>query len=171
MWRLALSWVRIFSSKLEFIAIQRLQKYSSSSQPAFWYVVLFDTKIIVLHHGDKTFLFYFDICIKHTHIHFVKAKLKKLRILKQKEKNPGIIFLTEIMTFATANTVLQLNLVFIADSHTGFCSRLLWKLQVKRQEQPLELFCKKRYSLKFCKFHRKTSVLKSLFNRVFRIAT
>ena len=163
MWRLTLSWVLIFSSKLEFIATQRLQKYSSSSQPVFWYVVLFDTKIIVLHHGD--ILFYSDICI-NTHIHFVKAKLKKLRILKQKEKNPGIIFLTEVMTFATANTVLQLNLVFIADSHTGFCSRLLWKLQVKRQEQPRELFCKKRCSLKFRKFHRKTSVLKSLFNRV-----
>ena len=170
MWRLTLSWVRIFSSKLEFIAIQRLQKYSSSSQPVFWCVVLFDTKIIVLHHGG--ILFYFILTsVSNTHIHFVKAKLKKLRILKQKEKNPGIIFLTEVMTFATANTVLQLNLVFIADSHTGFCSRLLWKLQVKRQEQPRELFCKKRCSLKFRKFHRKTSVLKSLFNRVFRIVT
>ena len=34
-----------------------------------------------------------------------------------------------------------------------------------RQKQPLEVFCKKRCSSKFRKFHRKTSVLKSLFNR------
>ena len=34
------------------------------------------------------------------------------------------------------------------------------------QKQPLEVFCKKRCSEKFCKFHRKTSVLESLFNRV-----
>ena len=57
--------------------------------------------------------------------YFVIAKLKKLRILKYKEKNPGIIFLTEVPTFAKANTFLQLNLVFIADSRTGFRSRLL----------------------------------------------
>ena len=30
-------------------------------------------------------------------------------------------------TFATANPVFHLNLVFIADSRTGFCSELLWK--------------------------------------------
>ena len=31
----------------------------------FWYV-LFDKTLIVLHHGDNTFLFCFDICIKLT---------------------------------------------------------------------------------------------------------
>ena len=40
------------------------------------------------------------------------------------------------------------------------------KTRAKPQKQPLELFCKKRSSQKFCKSHRKTSVLKSLFNRV-----
>ena len=29
-----------------------------------------------------------------------------------------------------------------------------------------ELFCKKRFSEKFCKFHRKTSALETLFNKV-----
>ena len=29
--------------------------------------------------------------------------------------------------FVTANTFFLLNMVFIADSHTGFCSGLLWK--------------------------------------------
>ena len=43
----------------------------------------------------------------------------------------------------------QLNLVFFADSCTGFCSRLLWKHKLKPQKQPLELF-KKRCSKKFC---------------------
>ena len=35
-------------------------------QPVFSYVVFFDKKLIVLHHGDNTFLFCFDICIKYT---------------------------------------------------------------------------------------------------------
>ena len=30
----------------------------------FCYVVLFDKKLIALHHGDNIFLFYFYICIK-----------------------------------------------------------------------------------------------------------
>ena len=34
------------------------------------------------------------------------------------------------------------------------------------QKQPLEVFCKKRYSLKFRKFHRKTPVMESLYNKV-----
>ena len=33
-------------------------------QPVFWYVVLFDKKLIAIHHVDNSFLFYFDICIK-----------------------------------------------------------------------------------------------------------
>ena len=36
------------------------------SQPVFWYAVLFDKKLIAVHHGDNTFLFHFDICIKLT---------------------------------------------------------------------------------------------------------
>ena len=47
-----------------------------------------------------------------------------------------------------------------------FLSRIPLKIQVKPQKQPLLLFYKKRCSQKFCKFHRKTSVLKSLFSRV-----
>ena len=58
----------------------------------------------------------------------------------------------------------QLNLVFIADSCTGFCSEFPWKHELKPQKQPLELF-KKRCSKKFCKFHGKTIALKSVFNR------
>ena len=45
--------------------------------------------------------------------------------------------------FAAANTVFQLNLVFIADSCTKFCSELLWKLELKPQKQPLVLFKKR----------------------------
>ena len=32
----------------------------------FWYVVLFDKKLIVLNHGDNIFLFDFDIWIEDT---------------------------------------------------------------------------------------------------------
>ena len=52
-----------------------------------------------------------------------------------------------------------MNLVFVADSCTGFCSGLLWKHELNLKD-PLELFCKKRCSENFCKFHRKTFVLK-----------
>ena len=34
------------------------------------------------------------------------------------------------------------------------------------QKQPPEVFCKIRYSLKVCKFHRKTPMLDSLFDKV-----
>ena len=54
------------SSKLEFMAIQRLQKHSFFLNCIFWYVVPFNKKLIVLYHDDNTFLFYFDICIKVT---------------------------------------------------------------------------------------------------------
>ena len=47
-----------------------------------------------------------------------------------------------------------------------FLSRAPLKIRIKPQKQPLQLFYKKRYSQKFCKFHRKTSVSKSLSNKV-----
>ena len=50
--------------------------------------------------------------------------------------------------FASANTFLQLNLIFIAGSSLWSCSE------------------KKKVFLKICKFHRKMLVLKSLFNKV-----
>ena len=39
-------------------------------------------------------------------------------------------------------------------------------MNTNSQEQPPEVFCKKRCFQNFCKFHRKTSVLKYLFNKV-----
>ena len=56
-----------------------------------------------------------------------------------------MISLIDVLIFATANTFFQLNLVFIAESFTGFRSEILWKY-VLYQEQPLELFCKKQCS-------------------------
>ena len=47
-----------------------------------------------------------------------------------------------------------------------FLSRTPLKTGVKPKKQPLQLSYKKRCSKKFCKFYRKTPVLKSLFNRV-----
>ena len=37
---------------------------------------------------------------------------------------------------------------------------------LKFQTQPLEVFCKKRRSWKFCKFHKRPPALVSLFNKV-----
>ena len=51
--------------------------------------------------------------------HFATAKFKKLT----RKKRSGIIYLTEVVIFATADES-QLNLVFIADSCTGFRSGL-----------------------------------------------
>ena len=39
--------------------------------------------------------------------HFVIAKLKKLRILKQKRKNPGIISLTELLVFRDSKYIFR----------------------------------------------------------------
>ena len=47
-----------------------------------------------------------------------------------------------------------------------FLSRTPLKTEVKPEKQPLQLSYKKQVSQKFCKFHRKTPALKSLFNRV-----
>ena len=63
--------------------------------------------------------------------HFFIVKFKNLRTLKKGYINSGIIFLTEMVIFATANTLFQQNLVFIAKSRTGFRSGILWKYELK----------------------------------------
>ena len=56
---------------------------------------------------------------------------------------------------AAANTFLQLNVVFIADSRTSFCSGTSLKIRVEPQKLPLKLFCKKSVLRKFANFARK----------------
>ena len=61
-WHLTLSWIRFLSinRNSSFFAIQRLEKHHSScSDCVFW-------QVVVLRHGDNTFLFHSDICIKFT---------------------------------------------------------------------------------------------------------
>ena len=103
--------------------------------------------------------------------HFVIAKFKKLKILKQNNKkilelspSPSCLFLRQQIHFFGWIWYLSLRVqpVFF---------RIPLKIRVKRQKQPLELFCKKLCLQKFRKFHIKTLMFKSLFNRVFRIAT
>ena len=49
-----------------FLAKQRMQEHPSfCSACVFWYVHFYEN-LIVLHHGDNSFLFYFDISIKLT---------------------------------------------------------------------------------------------------------
>ena len=67
LWHLTLSWVRVLSNKLEFFVYcnTTITRTSFSLLCMFWYI-LFHKNLIVLHHGDSTFLFYFDISIKLT---------------------------------------------------------------------------------------------------------
>ena len=73
---------------------------------------------------------------------FVIAKSKKHRILKWKDKNPGIIFLTEVLTFATANIFFTAESGIYCWQSDLFSFPTLLKIQVKHQKQPLDLFCK-----------------------------
>ena len=67
-WYSALSWVRFLSRKLEFIAIHYKDKKTFFfSQPVFWYVVVFDKKLIVLHHGD---ILSYSVLISSSNTHF-----------------------------------------------------------------------------------------------------
>ena len=65
MWHLTLSWARFLSNKLE-LQYRDFKKIVLFSACVFWYVVHFDKKLILLHHCDNTFLFYFHIYIKLT---------------------------------------------------------------------------------------------------------
>ena len=63
-WHLTSSWAQFLSNKLEFFVSCNI-KITKTSCSVFWYV-LFYKNLIVLHHVDNHFLFYFDICIKFT---------------------------------------------------------------------------------------------------------
>ena len=57
-------WVQFLSNQLElFLSCDIKIKRTSISCSVFW-CVLFYENLIVLHHGDNNFLFYFEICIK-----------------------------------------------------------------------------------------------------------
>ena len=81
--------------------------------------------------------------------HFVIAKLKKLRILKQKRKNPGIISLTELLVFRDSKYIFRAESGIYCQQSHRFSFLIPLKIRVKRQKQPLEF----------------------LFSSVFRIAT
>ena len=62
-----------------------------------------------------------------------------------------------LLDFSCSKYFFQLNLVFIADSRTRFCSELLWKhdLNLRLKKQPLELFSKKGVLRNFANFTEK----------------
>ena len=100
---------------------------------------------------------------------FVIAKSRILKGLKEQKVQvlpPFCKFITEVLIFAAANTFFQLNLVFIADSRTGFCSGLLWKHELNLRSSHWSRSVKKVVLRNFAKVYRKTPVLKSLFTRV-----
>ena len=67
-WHLTLSWIQYLSNKLEFFVFcnTKITRTFFFLPCMFWYV-FFYKNLIVLYHGDNTFLFYFGICIKFTH--------------------------------------------------------------------------------------------------------
>ena len=64
--------------------------------------------------------------------------------------------------FAAANTFFQLNLVFIADSRTGFCSELLWKQELNLRSSHWNSYVKKGVLRNFANFIGKR-LCRSLF--------
>ena len=70
-----------------------------------------------------------------------------------------------VLDISSSKYFFQLNLVFIADGRTGFCSELHWKHELNLRSSHGNSSIKGS-SYKFSAFHRKTPVLKSLFNRV-----
>ena len=68
--------------------------------------------------------------------------------------------------FRGSKYFFQVNLVFIADRHTGFCPELLRKHDLNLRSSH-ELFCKKVF-LEILQMSQETPVLKFLFNRVAR---
>ena len=58
----SLSFIVIRSHSLSLV----VPHHSSFCSACFFWYVLFYKNLIVLHHGDNTFLFYFNICIKFT---------------------------------------------------------------------------------------------------------
>ena len=67
--------------------------------------------------------------------------------------------------FRDRNYFFSANLVFITDSHTDFSSGIYWKYELNVRNSH------RRCSVKKVLFHRKTPLLKSLFNRASRTAT
>ena len=60
------SWVQFLSNKLELIRFLQCKDYKNILLFALFWYELFYKNLIVLHHADNNFLFYFDICIKFT---------------------------------------------------------------------------------------------------------
>ena len=83
---------------------------------------------------------------------FLWCVLKGFKGWKIQELHPFSKFITELMILAVAKNIFQLNLVFIADSRTGLCSRFLLKHKVKLTSSYLSCSVKKRCFLNFPNF-------------------
>ena len=55
---------------------------------------------------------------------------------------------------------------YVPQHHSSFSNAIKKDFMRYFQKQPRNMFCKKRCSKTFCKFHRKTPMLQSLFNNV-----
>ena len=105
----------------------------------------------------------------HLQLFFKVSVLKNFAILEPLSSNKFADLLLQntyggcFLNFVAGNTFLQLNMVFIADSRTVSVLDS-FKNTGQVSEAASETVLQKRCSEKICKFHRKTSVLKSLFS-------
>ena len=83
--------------------------------------------------------------------------LKSFAILERLFNKDAVILLRNTYggcywIFVVADTYFQLNLAFIADSRTGFCSRLLWKHEVNLRSSHCSCCVKKGVLRNFANF-------------------
>ena len=71
-----------------------------------------------------------------------------------------------ISTNSNLRSIVQVYHFFLGSINVQRMFSLVYTVYYQKPAREVEVFCKKRYSEKFCKFHRKTPVLESLFNKV-----
>ena len=79
-WHSTFSWVQFLLNKLEFFVSCNIKLQVHLSFCAVFSYVLFYKNLIVLHHGDNNFLFFFDIWIKFT-LSTITSTMKKWKHL------------------------------------------------------------------------------------------
>ena len=103
----------------------------------------------------------------HSQIFFKIGVLKNFAIFTGKHWSPWSPSFTEhlrwlLLDFRGSKYFFQLNLVFIADSRTGFCSELLWKQELNLRSSHWNSYVEKGVLRNFANFIGK-HLCRSLF--------
>ena len=71
-----------------------------------------------------------------------------------------------LSTNSNLRSIVQVYHFFLGSINVQSMFSLVYTVYCQKPAPEVKVFCKKRYSEKFCKFHWKTPVLESLFNKV-----